>query len=175
MNHKINLSEISIMDFSFDQDHFSVVPGCYLNLNKKIIQNFYHLCSDKSILDMLTEENPTSRFTLKNAQRFLEETIEYYNKKHFSFFLIKNEIVGIFMVKDLNPIPEIGYFLKKSYRGKGIGKKYISFMIDLLSKHFDGFDAIVDQNNVPSLKILQSLNFKIIDSKKGKYKLRRLF
>jgi len=48
-------------------------------------------------------------------------------------------------------------------------------MIDLLSKHFDGFDAIVDQNNVPSLKILQSLNFKIIDSKKGKYKLRRLF
>jgi len=89
MNHKINLSEISIMDFSFDQDHFSVVPGCYLNLNKKIIQNFYHLCSDKSILEMITEENPTSRFTLKNAQRFLEETIEYYNKKHFSFFFDK--------------------------------------------------------------------------------------
>jgi len=166
---------IEMIDFSVQDLHFCIIPACYINLNQRLIQKFYELCKDKEILHMIATENPSSRFTLKNAKKFLEDSINLYNKKNLSFFLMNQEIIGLFMVKDLSSIPEIGYFLKKTYRNKGIGKKFISLMVYLLSHYFKGFEAIVVENNLPSLKILRSLNFRIIESKEGKYKLKKLF
>ncbi|GIX43053.1 MAG: hypothetical protein KatS3mg129_2786 [Leptospiraceae bacterium] len=172
-----NSIHLDKIDFYFNNNHFIILPAIDLNLNQKLIQNFYTLCNENEILTLISYENLSQRFTLKHAKMFLENSIKEFNKKNLTFYLVKNQIVGVFMVKDINPsiYPEIGYFLKRSERNKGLGKTFISLMVQNISYYFNGLEAIVHKNNIPSLIILKQLNFKQIEINNDFIKLRKLF
>jgi len=57
----------------------------------------------------------------------------------------------------------INYSIDKNYRNLGLGKKIIELGMNQFPKNFD-FEAIVENQNIPSQKIFESLDFKLIDS-----------
>jgi RimJ/RimL family protein N-acetyltransferase len=61
-------------------------------------------------------------------------------------------------------IPELGIWLKKSAHGRGYGREAIHTLVDWARRtiHIDAFIYPVDHRNIPSRKIPESLNGKII-------------
>ncbi len=154
-----------IIEFIHNFHHFFIIPATECNINKKLIQQFYLICKDPEILKILTLEGVSKTFYFKHAEKFLKDSIMDFYKKNLTFYLFEKKIIGVFRVKTLDTIPEIGYFIEKSYRNQGLGKKFIHIMIQNLIGDFDGFIAYVHKENLSSIKILTSENFKLIDKK----------
>ncbi len=158
-------SYFHIIEFNHNFHKFLIIPASECNINKKLIQQFYHMCKDPEILKLLTLEGISRTFYFKHAEMFLKDSITDFYKKNLTFYIFEKKIMGVFRVKTLEPIPEIGYFIEKSYRNQGLGKKFIHIMIQNLIGDFDGFIAYVHKDNISSIKILASQNFKQVGKK----------
>jgi RimJ/RimL family protein N-acetyltransferase len=167
--------EYDIIPFEYDNQHFYIYPAIYLNLNQKLIQKFYSMCKEKEILKSIEYENNSKHFTLKHCKKFLENSLKEFDKKNLTFYLMQDQIIGVFMVKDISNCPEIGYFLIPSYRNRGLGKQFISFMVHYLSPRFHSMMALVHKDNESSLKILKSLRFNKIKTMNEVYVLKKSF
>lgn len=155
----------------FLNKRYLIVPAIDLNLNQKFIQSFYNLCNDREILKLADLAFFNKNYSYHHAKQFLETSIMEFGKRRKTFYLMEHFIVGVFEFKDLSSSPEIGYFLKKSLRGKGLGKLFVSKMIDCYSNEYQSILAKVRKENQASLRILHSLQFKIINSKNDIYTL----
>ena len=68
-----------------------------------------------------------------DTEVFIDEIIEkYINKAYYPYVIIEtinNEMIGFFDVKNIDwniPKAEIGYFIDKNHKGKGIAKKALN-------------------------------------------------
>ncbi len=153
-----------------DETYF-IIPAIDLNLNQALIQDFFNLCNDKEILKLIDEEFHNA-YRFNHAKQFLKTSILEFGKKRKTYYLMDRFIVGVFEFKELSNSPEIGYFLKKSLRGRGIGKLFVSKMIQFYSKDYDSLIAKVHKENLASLRILKGLGFRILHSKEKEYILK---
>ncbi|MBU2639065.1 MAG: GNAT family N-acetyltransferase [Nanoarchaeota archaeon] len=80
-------------------------------------------------------------YKLKDAEKFIKLTKSKLHKKAYHEFGIEDkdtgEIIGMMSINRINQVnknAEIGYWIAKSYRGKGLGKESLRIIIDYAFK-----------------------------------------
>jgi len=98
----------------------------------------------------------TKKFTLENHNKWLKKILK--NKKEIIYLArVKNQIVGLIRCKNYRKRNYLSWAVKKSFRGKGIGKKMLK---KFLEKNKKSFFAKIKKQNYRSLKICESAGFK---------------
>lgn len=90
-----------------------------------------------------------------------------------------NEIIGgctIFLVPYSKNV-EMAYFILPKYTKNGLCKHMLKILIDILykNKDVDNIELIIREDNISSIKVAESLNFKLINTEIGKYKLNYIY
>ena len=63
--------------------------------------------------------------------------------------------------KALSQTAEISYYVSEKYRGQGVGKQFIEFILNKAPKlKIKNLFAIIMENNIASIKLLKRYNFK---------------
>lgn len=132
------------------------------------IDFLFELENDQNIWNVSNNAAPYSKFQIK-------EFIQNHQNLHTSLqcrLIIENQGVakGCIDVFDYNPFhshANIGISIVKEHRDNGIGKKALNALLNYNSAHWHikNFIAHVYENNLASLKVFESADFK----KVGKY------
>jgi [ribosomal protein S5]-alanine N-acetyltransferase len=129
---------------------------------------------DQDIFREFTEEVtlymfPSPAKEIAETRRFITESRQAIQAGHnFQFAILSktDEFLGCCGLHGEENVrtPELGIWLKKSAHGKGYGREAIHILVDWARRniHVDAFIYPVDRRNIPSRKIPESLNGKII-------------
>lgn len=90
-----------------------------------------------------------------------------------------NEIVGGCTIYELGNIQniELAYFILEKYKSRGICKKMLSRLITMLTQNLNITYILLEirQDNKPSIKIAETLGFRLTDTKQGKFKTNYIY
>lgn len=101
----------------------------------------------------------------------LQDSIDYIhrctsNDSHLEFGIShydSKEIIGVVSIYNVNSsLPFIGYWIAKKYRGLGYAKEAVALILQYnqQSLHLTQLEATVLSSNLPSIRLLESFNFK---------------
>ena len=125
-------------------------------------ENYVNWFLDKEIVKY--SDNQYRSFSLESQTRYVEECLENKEIQLFGIFL-NGQHIGNIVLSGLNSFhkrAEISYLIgKKSYWGKGFGKKAISLIIKIAKKDFKlkKLYAGIAKNNIGSKKVLEDNGF----------------
>lgn len=122
----------------------AIVPGEYFKIRKIRNDNFQHLTGDRRKISVW-EQIKFFLFKPKNISVFVSFT--------------EGKISGYMLLKETENAVFITEVVDKKYRGKGIGKK----MIREAQNHYPVVMAEIWKENIPSIRLHESMGFKLID------------
>lgn len=124
----------------------AIVIGEYLKIRKIRNDNFQYLTGVRRKIG-LWEQIKFFLFKPKNVLVFVSFT--------------DGKISGYMLLKETESAVFITEVVDKKYRGKGIGKK----MVLEAQKHYPFVIAEILKDNVPSIRLHESMGFKLVDEK----------
>ncbi len=134
------------------------------------IQNIFQACQDPAIPRFTTVPSP---YTITHAENFIREIApkQFEAKKEILFVITSNQVsagefcgVISFHTVDLNNhTAELGYWIAKGARGRGIGATSVNLISNygLETIGFRRIEAYVDVDNVASRKLLSSASYRL--------------
>ncbi|TDQ79344.1 GNAT family N-acetyltransferase [Sphingobacterium yanglingense] len=128
-------------------------------------ENYKKLAFDEEIMSYstgrkLSQEEAKSKFASLLTVNRLEANLGYYKINNGN-----GELIGdckLIRYKYDHTILEIGYVLKKEYRGQGLGNQICQSILKLANDHHPTTDiiALIDPDNIASKKLLEKFSFK---------------
>ena len=129
--------------------------------------NIYEVFSDDEIM-RFSGINVVEPF--RQAKNYMNIISLMYKKKQGIRWAIYDKTnnsfvgdIGLFNINEKDSSAEIGYLITKGYWKKGVGtecsKEVINFAINNLN--IEKILAIIDKDNIPSIKLIKKLEFKM--------------
>lgn len=128
------------------------------------VDRFYELYKDPSITEYMENlfENPEDeRLYTRN---YIKDIYGFYGFGLWTVILKETgEIIGRAGIsyRDGFDIPELGFMIGKDYQRKGYAKEAIEAILKYAKQElgFDTIQALVLENNIPSVNLLKKMNF----------------
>lgn len=102
---------------------------------------------------------------LNSEKKYFEPTLERFIKSEIVIALMNDEIYGIAGLEKKYSIYRNYLMLNKSCHGKGYGKSLLLRLLSESKKKSNILMALINNKNVISLKLHQSLNYKAIGNR----------
>lgn len=120
-----------------------------------------------AVTEMLQDPQVMKHLGPKRAltdQEANEWFIEALNNPSRCVFKTVNtdELVGFCGVKELNGVPDFGYFIRRKFWGQGLATEACQMVIHQLSQNraIDELDVFIARENIASLRLAQKLSWK---------------
>lgn len=130
--------------------------------------NLFHLRTDASVNKYIERNLPQS---VADVEEFIEQRNANKNDYYFIIKTLTNsELAGAICLKDIDKASkyaEVGYELLPHFQGKGIMTSALRKVIDFAFTELglEIIEAFTHAENLPSRKLLESFNFKLIPGK----------
>lgn len=130
--------------------------------------NLYYLRTNQLVNRFIKRELPKS---ISDAQKFIEQRNSDTNHLYFIIKTLSNsEFAGAICLKNLNKndnYAEVGYELLPEFQGKGLMSSALREIINFAFTELDieTIEAFTHVNNLPSRKLLENFNFKLLSGK----------
>jgi ribosomal-protein-alanine N-acetyltransferase len=130
------------------------------------LQDMYVLRTDPQVAQYIERDITKS---LDDIRQFIEMVIK--NKFYFTIKTINgNNFVGAITLWNIDwskKYAELGYELLPQFQGKGLMSEAVKAMLDyaFTEAGFEYIEAYTHQKNIPSRKLLERLDFKLVEDK----------
>ena len=117
--------------------------------------------SDIVILRELHNE-PSVKKWLSIGDNYFEYCTSTQNVQYIKIFLLGVIIGGIHLERD-NDILYLSIFIASEYRQKGYARECIGYIIDKFTEGINFIKVSIEEENIPSIKLFESLGFVFAD------------
>ena len=140
----------------------------HIEIEKFSAQDFdkyYELVGNENVMAMITERAISREAAIKDFEVLLTKNRRHKFFGSFKVFeLTNNHFIGLAKLEineNNREEAELGYMLLPEFWGKGLGSEIAKLLIDkaILESNLNKVFAIIDPNNIPSLKILKRNGF----------------
>lgn len=127
--------------------------------------------SDTSVLKKLHKHPSVKKFISigKNYFKYVTESENVFYYK----ILFENNIIGGIHSEINGSKMYISVFISPDFRNRGYGKESVKYVINNFKDKVDTIEVAIDENNLPSIRLFESLGFEFTE-KDGKLNTYRL-
>ncbi|MDQ0148245.1 GNAT family N-acetyltransferase [Eubacterium multiforme] len=119
---------------------------------------------DFDILFKWINDEDVIKFSRYGKEMNLEEFNSYFDDRIDKLFILEEDLfpIGQICYDLIDNEGIINYCVDKEERGKGYGKELVKYLVAFVKENIEEIDklsAFVHKNNIPSIKIFESLGF----------------